>query len=277
MNIGKNIHQIRIDFQVTETVQRYVYMYLITGKHCYLIDSGIAGSEQKLQAYMTQIGRSMEEIKAIFLTHAHPDHIGGAAAIQRISNCKIYALAKEKHWIEDIHTQFAERPIPNFYTLVNQSVSVDIELNGKELIMLEDDISLQALQTGGHSMGDVSYFYREKRILFSGDAIPQEADFPILVDVRKSITTLEQMQRMDIHCCCPAWERIYTASEWKDVLQNRKDLLQKFLDCVRWAEANASNLSEDERLQLIAERMGYPKSAINPLFRRSVRACLAVL
>ena len=125
MKISNHVHQIRINFSVTEQVKRYVYVYLITGKHCYLVDSGVAGCEQIISEYMSQIGRRIEEIKGIFLTHAHPDHIGGAAAIQRISGCKIYASHEEKRWIEDIELQFKERPIPNFYTLVKESVKVD--------------------------------------------------------------------------------------------------------------------------------------------------------
>lgn len=66
MNVTKNVHQIRIDFQVTKQVQRFVYVYLITGKFCYLIDSGVAGSEKIIGAYMQSIGRKPEEIKGIF-------------------------------------------------------------------------------------------------------------------------------------------------------------------------------------------------------------------
>ena len=34
------VHQIRVDFAVTEQVKRYVFVYLIEAKSCYLIDSG---------------------------------------------------------------------------------------------------------------------------------------------------------------------------------------------------------------------------------------------
>lgn len=42
MNI--NIQQIKIEFNVTPEIKRYVYIYLIVGEHCYLIDSGVAGA-----------------------------------------------------------------------------------------------------------------------------------------------------------------------------------------------------------------------------------------
>lgn len=46
------IHQIRIDFAVTEQVKRYVFVYLIEAKSCYLVDSGVCGNEEQIAQYM---------------------------------------------------------------------------------------------------------------------------------------------------------------------------------------------------------------------------------
>lgn len=46
MEIIENVHQIKIEFSITEKIKRFVYIYLITGKSCYLIDSGVKGSEK---------------------------------------------------------------------------------------------------------------------------------------------------------------------------------------------------------------------------------------
>ena len=37
----KKIHQIRIDFNVTEKIMRYVYVYIIEAGDCYMIHSGV--------------------------------------------------------------------------------------------------------------------------------------------------------------------------------------------------------------------------------------------
>lgn len=108
------IHQLKIHFMVKENVNRFVYVYIIEADFLYLIDSGVYGCEKQIALYLKQIGRDISEIRAIFLTHAHPDHIGSARWFQKNVGCKIYASAGEKRWIEDIDLQFKERPIPNF-------------------------------------------------------------------------------------------------------------------------------------------------------------------
>lgn len=85
------LHQLRIDFQVTPEIRRFAYIYLIEGASCYLVDSGVGESEKAIFSYMEGIGRKPEEIKGIFLTHAHPDHIGSAARIKELTGCTVCA------------------------------------------------------------------------------------------------------------------------------------------------------------------------------------------
>lgn len=56
MKISDNVYQIKIDFQVAKGIRRFVYVYLITGENCYLIDSGVAGSEKEIESYMNKLG-----------------------------------------------------------------------------------------------------------------------------------------------------------------------------------------------------------------------------
>ena len=49
MEICNHVHQIRIDFNVTEDVKRYVYVYLLTGSSCFLIDAGLQAPAGRLK------------------------------------------------------------------------------------------------------------------------------------------------------------------------------------------------------------------------------------
>ena len=57
----------------------------------------------------------------MILTHAHPDHIGSAKAIEEATRCTVAAHENAKHWIEDVDLQFQERPVPGFHSLVGES------------------------------------------------------------------------------------------------------------------------------------------------------------
>ena len=66
----------------------------VSGANCYLaasgtdlvlIDAGMRGSSKKIESYLKTLGKSLSDIKYIFITHADPDHISGAMEIKELS------------------------------------------------------------------------------------------------------------------------------------------------------------------------------------------------
>ena len=275
MRIGEYVHQIRIDFQVTPEVQRYVYVYLLIGEKCCLIDAGAAGSEAVISAYMKKLGRDISEIKALFLTHAHPDHIGAVAAIKKISGCEVYASEKERRWIEDIDTQYKERPIPNFYRLVENSIKVDHSIKEEQNVEVQRGMTLQVMETSGHSDGSLSWLWNEQKILFCGDAIPASDDVPIFTDVMKSQESIKKiMNRADIRTLCPAWDHIYEEGEWREFCRTQLEILERMRKCGAQIVTRHGQLSQDEMIQFFMKQMGWEAEKTNPLLRRSIQSCL---
>lgn len=273
MKVCENVYQIRIDFNVTPEIKRYVYVYLITGEYCYLIDAGVAGCESIIDNYMQKLDRKISEIKAIFLTHAHPDHIGGAAEIKRITGCKIYASEIEKAWIEDINLQFRERPIPNFYSLVNKSVKVEQIVKENDEFIIEPGIMIRVIETSGHSMGAMSYIYENERIIFCGDAIPVSGDFPIFVDEESSELSLRKIKELkNIDYCCPAWDKVYEKKEIQEIIDEGDGILKNLKKYVRQVCIYKEKLTEED-VSKISVNMGLENMAGNPLFRKSIEAC----
>ena len=45
------VHQIKIDFHVTEQISRFVYVYIIEANSLYLVDSGVFGCEKQIIDY----------------------------------------------------------------------------------------------------------------------------------------------------------------------------------------------------------------------------------
>ena len=270
----KLVHQIKVDFNVTPKIKRYVYIYIITGlKGCYLIDSGVDGAEQIVENYLKSIGYKMTDIKAVFLTHAHPDHIGAAWKMKEISGCKIYSGKGEQRWIEDINLQYKERQIPNFYSLVNKSVELDGVLSDKDTIELEDGITIKVLSTQGHSCDELSYVLEENRVVFTGDTIPVKGDIPIWIneeELRKSLKKLQSLKDIDLFY--PAWDKTYDKDTSKQKLKEAFDLIEQIRLNVNSCKESDKDL--DSIVNNVCDRMGTKQFMKNPLFKKSILSFL---
>lgn len=267
------IHQLKIDFNVTPEIKRYVYVYVIEGCFCWLIDAGVDGAEQTIEAYLNSIGRQMTDIRGISLTHAHPDHIGAAAKIRELTGCKVYASIGERPWIEDIDLQFAKRPIPNFYTLVNRSVPVDEILKDGDRIELEEHLTIQAIETPGHSCDELSYLLPEARCIFTGDAIPVKGDIPIWIHAESSRKSLEKLGDLTLaDTFCPAWDVTYDRVQAKEKIQEALRLMDELREEVDQCKGAAN--SSEELVHKVCEGMGMKHFLQNPLFRRTVESFL---
>lgn len=272
MKINEQVHLIRKEFDVTPDVKRYINIYLIVGKYCYLVDCGVAGTEKLIREYLASIQRDMTDIKAVILTHAHPDHVGAAAEIKRQTGCKLYAPLEEIAWIEDVQKQFRERPIPNFFQLFSESAKIDHPLLDGDIIELEDGIRLRALSTQGHSHGSMSYVLNDA-VIFTGDAIPVINDLPIFVDYKETMNSLDKIQDLNgIKFYCPAWDEVYAQNTFPDVVQNSRAMLLNLREAVQQVDRDLPNHSDAEKLTAILQRADMLQYAGNPLVARSIEA-----
>lgn len=265
-----NVKQIKIDFYVTPEIKRYVYVYLIiTEDGCALIDSGVAGSEEIIEKAVLENGHQPSEIKAVFLTHAHPDHIGTANYFREKYGAEIYASEGERAWIEDIDLQFAERPIPNFYHLAGQSTRVDHVVKDGDKVYLTDGTCIEVIGTSGHSADEVSY--RIEDVIFIGDTVPVRGDIPIFIDVdavKISLAVLKDLPGIEYFY--PAWDQTYSLEMMKEKLEEAKELVDELEQIVCDVDhgQELSVLTEN-----VCESLNMPALRTNPLFARTVACC----
>lgn len=59
------------------------------GEEAYLVDAGLSG--KKISERLQALGRSLEEIRAVFLTHEHSDHTVGLPVLARRKNIPVYS------------------------------------------------------------------------------------------------------------------------------------------------------------------------------------------
>ena len=85
-----------------------VNAHLILGAGgCVLVDTGLPGSESKIEKALTTHKLSFGDIRLIVVTHAHVDHAGNAALLRELSGAPIVAHAGDaKHFRREAPMMF---------------------------------------------------------------------------------------------------------------------------------------------------------------------------
>ncbi|HMQ53468.1 MAG TPA: MBL fold metallo-hydrolase [Anaerolineae bacterium] len=270
MQVTEHIHALRIPFKVPVNqdlmLDRFVYAYLIFGDSIHLVDSGVAGSGPLIFDYIQRQGRKPAEITDLILTHAHPDHIGGAKYIKQTIGCPLSLHAAEVDWAENTEHQFSERPVPGFHTLVEGSVAVDKVIQDGDTLELEAGINLQVIHTPGHSKGSISLLCGSESTLLSGDALIPPHEIPLYDDILETVTSVRNLQTVaDVSVLLSSWEEpIKGAAAIAQRMNQSLEHLLRIHSTV--CEISAGQTVEPMSLcRQVVQKLGLPPGAINPL------------
>ncbi len=143
-----------------------------------LIDAGYPDHETAVFDALSTLGRRPEDLSHIVFTHAHPDHIGSAAAIVKRTGAKT--------WMQPVDVPIAEsggpfRPLTpsphlaqgilfRIFWRPNEPIApvrIDHHVQDGETLPLAG--GLKVIHTPGHSAGHVSLLWRGDRLLIVGD------------------------------------------------------------------------------------------------------------
>ena len=267
MKLTEGLYCLHLLFQVTPQIERFVNVGVIKGEKLYLVDTGVAGSFDSISGYLDEIGGG--RIGAVLLTHSHPDHIGCAARLKRDSGCRVYGPEAEREWIEDIAVQYKARPIPNFFALAGESVPMDAGVSEGDVLRLEPGVTIEVLETPGHSHGSVSYYWREKKVLFCGDAVPVPGDIPIYVDSAASVRSLEKLLALpDVDFVVPSWAGPCSGEENRERMRHSLAFLRELAGTVERQRQTDSN--EKTLPARVCRELGLDKFVGNPLLERTI-------
>jgi hydroxyacylglutathione hydrolase len=282
MQITPAIHALRHPFRIPVApgiaIDRFVYSYILTGETITLVDTGVAGCENAIFAYIRSIGRDPREISLIILTHSHPDHIGAAKAIREITGCSVMAHPAERAWIEDVDRQNRERPVPGFTALVGGSVTLDHEIADGDVIDTDgtEEYEIQVYHTPGHSPGSISLFVQGEGALFCGDAVPVEGDLPVYDEALQSVRSITKMQAIrGIRVLLSAWDEPREGEAAYRRMNRALVYLQKIHKSVI-AVSQDGTKDPMEIARRSAALIGLSPQAVTPLFARTLAANLMI-
>jgi len=157
-----------------------VHAFLLDdGKELTLIDSLFDTDAHRVIAQVEAIGKKVQDIKHIILTHAHRSHLGGLARLKELSGAQVYAHEWESDIISgDRPSQpvslWPQPPYQAYYLQVGQyfDLSKHVPVKVDNYVHDGDQIGpVKVIFAAGHSPGHLSFYWPERRALIAGDAI----------------------------------------------------------------------------------------------------------
>ncbi|MCP1662553.1 MAG: MBL fold metallo-hydrolase [Methanocalculus sp. MSAO_Arc1] len=285
MSVAPSVHALRLNYTIPVapgvTLDRFVSCFLIYGETITLIDTGVAGCSTDIFESIRASGRAPKEISRIILTHSHPDHMGGAWAIQRATGCTIAAHAAELEWIEDPELQNRERPVPGFESLISGAVTIDALLSDGEVLVLDENLDgmtdLTVIHTPGHSPGSISLFMEETGILFSGDALPVPGAAPVYDDPGASVESIGRLKEVEgVNALFQSWDEPREGLMAYARMDQGLACIQSVHSAVQAAAKEGLDDPDDVAAKTKAI-LGLPADTIGPLFTRTIEAHLKLL
>ena len=145
---------------IQEKMQQNSYI-IISGRDAILIDAGVfvGNIEENLKMYSDK-----PELKSVFLTHAHFDHIQELDNIVAKYNCTVYIHKSGKTHLYDEKKNVSTMDIP---IKVKTKKGIKTFVDGQEITI--GDIVVKCYNTPGHSI-DSSCFVIEDS-MFTGDTV----------------------------------------------------------------------------------------------------------
>ena len=138
--------------------------------NCYLIineerkESILIDPADEPLEIIKMIEESKSNLKAIFLTHGHFDHVMALETVAEKYQVSVYAHELEKEILENPDFNLSSR------WMAPLSKSADCYLKDREKISLAG-FEVEVIHTPGHTQGSVCYYFEKDKVLISGDTL----------------------------------------------------------------------------------------------------------
>jgi glyoxylase-like metal-dependent hydrolase (beta-lactamase superfamily II) len=149
-----------------------------------IVDGGYPGYYDQLGPALSTIGRSIADVQAIVVTHAHADHLGALPRLQEASGARVLAHPADAPAIQS----GTAKPPPSFFAdawrprfaryLVHAARNGGRAIEPVRRVDTFADVDVldvpgrpRVLHTPGHTAGHCAFLLEDRGVLFSGDAL----------------------------------------------------------------------------------------------------------
>ena len=188
---------------------------LTQGDEVILVDAGMKGSSGMIIESLEAIGLSIDMVKALVISHRHPDHAAGAAELVAGRDIPIMAHRLEA----GVLTGREQAPAPvqsNLVTRITAQViermsgaptRVDVELEDGDVIPFAFPVKVVHLP--GHTVGSIALFLPDRKLVIIGDALQHKLSlklYPpapsVTQDPERAVKSLRKLLALDFDAIC---------------------------------------------------------------------------
>lgn len=228
MEIAAGVHSILIPAAAISAFQP-PNVYLVLGERSALIDAG-HDQEPGLGIRLAYVKEAAPAgLDFIVVSHAHRDHIGGAARLKQATGARLA-----------FHREDAVQAKDRF------GLEADLVLEDGQVLDLGSRC-LEVVHTPGHTPGHICLYLVAEAMMFTGDQVVgmgTTAIEPPQGDMAAYVQSLHRLLSYELRLICPAHGPLLRQPRRKleELIQQRLDRERQVLDCLRWGPAGPREL-----------------------------------
>jgi len=229
----------------------YMPMYLLDAEQPAIFDAGLAFLGHM---YVDAVKEILEERHPTycFLTHSHFDHCGAVSVLKtHFPQIKVIATEKAKHVLGRPNaiklirnlTRAAQHSVNNIGIYLEQyddfePFDVDMVVKGGDSLELSANLTLEVIETPGHTWDSLSYYIPQKQLLIPSEAVgvpdrPGTIVPSFLVDYQTYVDSMRKLAKLDLKILCIGHRFAYTDDDARAYIPQAMDQCRDFFNQVK--------------------------------------------